>query len=131
MEEREERREDGQAEGAPGPGQQEAPDDAGAMDSGVERPAGERLAEVRELILKAYPDVVAEMVAGESVDELLASIPTAREAYARVATTIQEQTPPPTPVPTGAGRRPPIDPDGLSPEGMIRAGLRSGPGIRE
>ena len=79
---------------------------------------------VRELILKAYPDVLAELLGGESVDALLASVPAARAAYAQVAATIQEQTPAPVQIPTGSGRRPAFDPEGLSPEAKIRAGLR-------
>jgi len=76
---------------------------------------------VRELILKAYPEIVPELLAGDSVDGLLASVPAAREAYTRIATEIHEQAP--APIPTGSGRRAPIDPEGLSPESKIRAGL--------
>ncbi|CAN5604649.1 hypothetical protein BH23CHL2_BH23CHL2_25120 [soil metagenome] len=93
------------------------PDEAGGAGD-----AAEDLDGVRELILRAYPDIVPELLAGESVDRLLASVPAAREAYSRVAAAIHEQAP--APVPTGSGRRPPIDPEGLSPEGKIRAGLR-------
>ena len=85
---------------------------------------GDELAGVRELILKAYPDAVAELVAGESVDALLASVPAARAAYAQVAATIRAQTPAPVQIPTGSGRRPALDPEGLSPEAKIQAGLR-------
>ena len=43
------------------------------------------LGKVRELVLKAHPDVVPDLVAGSSVDELLASVEPARSAYQRIA----------------------------------------------
>lgn len=89
---------------------------------GGQEGVAEDLDGVRELILKAYPDIVPELLVGESVDGLLASVPAARDAYSRIAATIQEQSP--AQIPTGSGRRPPIDPEGLSPESKIRAGLR-------
>jgi len=101
--------------------------DAGVEESGADDApdgGGDELAGVRELILKAYPDAVAELVAGESVDALLASVPAARAAYAQVAATIRAQTPAPVQIPTGSGRRPALDPEGLSPEAKIQAGLR-------
>ena len=39
------------------------------------------LGKVRELVLRAHPDVVPDLVAGSSVDELLASVEPARSAY--------------------------------------------------
>jgi hypothetical protein len=55
--------------------------------AGVE-PAGggtQDLGKVRELVLKAHPDVVPDLVRGGSVDELIASVEPARSAYQRVA----------------------------------------------
>jgi hypothetical protein len=43
------------------------------------------LGKVRELVLKAHPDVVPDLVAGSSVDELIASVEPARSAYQRIA----------------------------------------------
>src|SRR4051812_22722682 len=43
------------------------------------------LSKVRELVLKAHPDVVPDLVAGSSVDELIASVEPARSAYQRIA----------------------------------------------
>lgn len=43
------------------------------------------IAAVRELVLKAHPNVVPELVRGVSVAELTASIPAAEEAYQRIA----------------------------------------------
>jgi hypothetical protein len=55
--------------------------------AGVE-PAGggtQDLGKVRELVLKAHPDVVPDLVRGGSVDELIASVEPARSAYQRIA----------------------------------------------
>jgi hypothetical protein len=46
---------------------------------------GEELGKVRELVLKAHPDVVPDLVRGSSVDELIASVEPARSAYQRIA----------------------------------------------
>ena len=43
------------------------------------------LTKVRELVLKAHPDVVPDLVTGASVDELIASVEPARGAYQRIA----------------------------------------------
>ena len=54
----------------------------------VTTPAGDGgadLGKVRELVLKAHPDVVPDLVRGSSVDELIASVEPARSAYQRIA----------------------------------------------
>ncbi len=43
------------------------------------------LSKVRQLVLKAHPDVVPDLVRGSSVDELIASVEPARSAYQRIA----------------------------------------------
>ena len=48
-------------------------------------PAGTDLTKVRDLVLKAHPDVVPDLVRGSSVDELIASVEPARTAYQRIA----------------------------------------------
>ena len=48
-------------------------------------PVGTDLNKVRELVLKAHPDVVPDLVRGGSVDELIASVEPARSAYQRIA----------------------------------------------
>ena len=48
-------------------------------------PAETDLGKVRELVLKAHPDAVPDLVAGSSVDELIASVEPARTAYQRIA----------------------------------------------
>ena len=47
------------------------------------------LGKVRELVLKAHPDVVPDLVAGSSVDELIASVEPARTAYQRIANQVR------------------------------------------
>jgi uncharacterized protein YwlG (UPF0340 family) len=46
---------------------------------------GEDLGKVRDLVLKAHPDVVPDLITGNSVDELIASVEPARSAYQRIA----------------------------------------------
>ena len=58
--------------------------------AGGEAAGGEELGKVRELVLKAHPDVVPDLVRGSSVDELLASVEPARTAYQRVAEQVRE-----------------------------------------
>jgi hypothetical protein len=55
-------------------------------DAGI-TPAGAvaDLGKVRELVLKANPDVVPDLIRGESVDSLIASVEPARSAYQRIA----------------------------------------------
>ena len=56
----------------------------------VEPAGGEELGKVRELVLKAHPDVVPDLVRGSSVDELIASVEPARSAYQRIADQVRE-----------------------------------------
>ena len=53
-------------------------------------PAETDLGKVRELVLKAHPDVVPDLVAGSSVDGLIASVEPARTAYQRIADQVRE-----------------------------------------
>jgi hypothetical protein len=56
-----------------------------------QQPAAD-LDKVRELVLKAHPDVVPDLVAGSSVDELIASVEPARTAYQRIADHVRESS---------------------------------------
>jgi hypothetical protein len=88
--------------------------------------APDELTLARDLVLRAHPETVAELVSGATLAELLASIPAAEAAYARVvaATRKQEDRSPATPVPGGgAVRSVGVNVDGLSPFAKIRAGL--------
>lgn len=77
---------------------------------------------VRELVLRAHPDVVPEMIAGASIDALLASVEPARAAWQRIA----EQTNPAPAVPAGGHPASAVDPDRLSASERIRRGLARG-----
>ena len=50
------------------------------------------LGKVRELVLKAHPDVVPDLIAGSSVAELIASVEPARTAYQRIADQVRGTT---------------------------------------
>jgi hypothetical protein len=65
---------------------------AGGEAASVEAAGGEELGKVRELVLKAHPDVVPDLVRGSSVDELIASVEPARSAYQRIADQVREST---------------------------------------
>src|SRR5215210_997688 len=62
----------------------------GTTAAGVEAAGGEELGKVRELVLKAHPDVVPDLVRGSSVDELIASVEPARSAYQRIAGQVRQ-----------------------------------------
>jgi hypothetical protein len=93
----------------------------------------EDLLVIRDLLLKAYSDVVPDMVIGDSTASLLASIERAREAYAQVLARIEANSIPirsegssPPAIPAGGGLPLPIDPDRLPASEKIRRGLSSG-----
>jgi hypothetical protein len=94
-------------------------------------PTGTDLSKVRELVLKAHPDVVPDLIAGGSVDELIASVEPARSAYQRIADQVRGAQPevgnrkseeqPPV-VPAG-GASNVIDPGELAPTSKIAQAL--------
>ncbi len=94
------------------------------VDAPVAVAAGGDLGAVRELVLRAHPDAVPELVSGATVDELLASIEPARAAYARIAERIAPATTIPS-VPAGGAGPVPLDPDRLPAPEKIRRGLAS------
>jgi hypothetical protein len=85
---------------------------------------GERseLEAVRELVLRAHRDVVPELIGGDSIGGLLASVEPARAAYARLAEgfPVAQET---RSVPAGGSRPLPVDPAQLPPSEKIRRGL--------
>jgi hypothetical protein len=88
----------------------------------TEPPAPTDLATVRDLILRAHPDIVPELLAGETVDALLASVEPARAAWQRLAERIGA-----TPsVPAGGQKPVAVDPALLSAGEKIRRGLARG-----
>ena len=84
--------------------------------------AGSDHSAIRELVLRAHRDVVPELVEGDTVDALLASIEPARAAYHRLAASLGQPATPPA-VPAGGQRPMPVDPDRLSASEKIRRGL--------
>ncbi len=96
-----------------------------------EAPQGEDsdLAAVRELVLKAHPDVVPELIAGNSVAELTASIEPAKAAYQNIAERMASphggRTIAPPVVPAG-GSALAVDPEALPAAEKIRRGIEAG-----
>lgn len=102
------------------------PDDAGVTESSSGDPAppdNGDLAAVRELVLQAHPDIVPELVTGETITDLIASVEPARAAYARLAEAIGQARPSAAPVPAGGGAPIAVDPDRLPAAEKIRRGL--------
>jgi hypothetical protein len=64
----------------------------GTTPAGGDPAGGDELGKVRELVLKAHPDVVPDLVRGSSVDELIASVEPARSAYQRIADQVLTET---------------------------------------
>lgn len=88
------------------------------------------IAAIRELVLRAHPDVVPELVTGASIAELLSTIEPAQAAYGRLLETVQSRQPqaaanPVQAVPAGGSAPLPIDPDRLPPAEKIRRGLHA------
>ena len=100
-----------------------AGDEEVAGQAGVEH----EVQQLRDLIVKAHHDTVPELLQGETLAELLASLPTAQAAFARVAETAQSGASAAVgnvPVAAGAALRS-AEPhaEGLSPLAKIRVGL--------
>lgn len=94
-------------------------------------PPADDVQTVRSLILAAYPDLVPELVIGDSVTALVASVEPARAAYARLRETLPvppvNATPEVSPaIPAGGGAALAIDPDRLPTAEKIRRGLAGG-----
>lgn len=89
----------------------------------VEAASGGDIDAVRELVLRAHPDVVPELVRGSSVAELIASVEEARAAYARLETAWTDSRPEAPAVPAGGGAVLPVDPETIPATEKIRRGL--------
>jgi chromosome segregation ATPase len=79
----------------------------------------------REALLSASPEVPADMVTGESVEEVEASLAAARQTVAQVRQHLESQAQAGR-VPAGAPPRSGADLSALTPEEKIRAGLEQG-----
>lgn len=100
-------------DGLPGPAPGDPVGDNGAGD----------LDAVRELVLRAHPDIVPELVTGGTIAELIASVESARAAYARLAQAFPGQRQSAAPVPAGGGGPIAVDPDRIPAAEKIRRGL--------
>ncbi len=81
-----------------------------------------QLEAVREVVLRAHPNVVPELVTGTSIGDLLASIEPAEAAYAAIAARMASELPP-VQVPAGAVGPGVVDPGSLSASEQLRRGL--------
>ena len=89
---------------------------------GDERLRGESIAIVRQLILKAHPELVEELVVGESLTELMASVGVAQAAYRRIAEATRSAVSAPV-VPAG-GNAARLVVEDLGPDGLILRGMK-------
>ncbi len=82
------------------------------------------VSKLRDLILNVATDLVPELIGGETVDELIASVDVARKAYSAIAGK-RDQSSPAVHIPAGGGGRvPSVSMDDLSPTAKIAEGLR-------
>lgn len=75
--------------------------------------------QVRELILASHTDIVPELVQGNSVSDLVASINSAREAYDRIVSS----QPKPVTIPAGGNTPITVDINELPTSEKLRRGL--------
>lgn len=92
------------------------------MDGNESVVEGGEIGLVREVVLKAHPDVVPELVNGATVAELLASVEPARAAFARIAEALPKPAGGPPVVPAGAAPAA-VDLSTLPPQELIRRGI--------
>ena len=96
------------------------------MDENEEQPVEmDEVGLVREVVLRAHPDVVPELVSGATIADLLASVEPARAAYARIEERRQPAGESPPTVPAGAATAV-IDPATLPAHELIRRGVQAG-----
>lgn len=85
------------------------------------------LTAVRDVVLAAYPDCIPELVRGETIAELLASVEPARAAYVRIAesvtTAIEPPAIPPPPTVPAGGSHTVLDPTDLPAAEKVRRGI--------
>ena len=85
----------------------------------VERLRAESIAIVRDLILKGNPDLVPDLVRGETLAELMDSVEPARAAYQRIAESVR----PVVPVVPAGGAGTTVAIEELSADGLIKRGM--------
>ena len=101
------------------------------LDSGeIERLRAESIAIVRDLILKGNPDLVPDLVRGETLTELMDSVEPARAAYQRIAESVRANIHAAAPVVPAGGATSPISIEHLSGDVLIKRALASARGSR-
>ena len=85
----------------------------------VEQLRAESIAIVRDLILKGHPDLVPDLVRGETLAELMDSVEPARAAYQRIAESVRTLVPV---VPAG-GAGTSVAIEEFSADGLIKRGM--------
>jgi hypothetical protein len=86
----------------------------------------EHLAAVRELVLRAHPGIVPELLRDDSIEGLLASVQPATDAYARIAESLKpagEVAAVVAQVPAGGSPAVAVDAEQLPAAEKIRRGL--------
>lgn len=86
-------------------------------------PDADVLASVRDLVLRAHSELVPELVHGESLVDLLASIEPARQAYADLMDRLGKDAPVTAAVPAGGTAPAPVDLERLPTAEKLRRGL--------
>ncbi len=91
--------------------------------AGEEAGGGDELAAVREVVLRAHPDAVPELIGGATIAQVLASVEPARAAFSRISERLKPATATlPPAVPAGAGSAA-VDPGTLPTSELIRRGV--------
>ena len=93
--------------------------------SEIEQLRSESIAIVRDLILKGNPDLVPDLVRGETLTELMDSVEPAKAAYQRIAESIRAETRTTAPIVPAGGAASPIAIEDLSGDALIKRGLAS------
>jgi hypothetical protein len=88
----------------------------------VEQLRAESIAIVRDLILKGNPDLVPDLVRGETLAELMDSVEPARAAYQRIAEAVRAEVRTTAPI-VPAGGATPVPIEELTADGLIKRGM--------
>ena len=113
---------------------EEIPDDKSTPDveSGAvppeipEQPEGisaDHLASVRDLIALAHQDIVPELLTGDTVEDLLASVPAARDSYQRLEARFSRQADQPGQVSQPLQTPAVVDLNAMSTDDLLRQGM--------
>jgi hypothetical protein len=86
----------------------------------------EHMEAIRSLVLRAHPEIVPELLHGDSIETLLASVGPAKAAFARIAAALPPVSLSPAPaVPAGGSPPVTVDLDRLPASEKIRRGIEA------